>query len=141
MKFLDDTIEKPCTVTSLSADVDECSMQPKTNTTQTIPTPQTSDSISSDSWVNISDKSNDDTFSCKTQSSKKRKKKEHDDSSDIEITKAILSSIQESKNTPDAVDGFFLQIGNRLRALPQRERIKFEIKILTDLYELENSLH
>lgn len=60
------------TVTSLSADVDECSMQPKTNTTQTIPTPQTSDSISSDSWVNISDKSNDDTFSSKAQSSKKR---------------------------------------------------------------------
>ncbi|XP_039301705.1 uncharacterized protein LOC105204915 [Solenopsis invicta] len=57
MKFLDDTIEKPCTITSLSTDV-ECSMQPKSNTTQTIlpsqtiSTPQTSDSISSDSWVN-----------------------------------------------------------------------------------------
>jgi len=56
---------------------------------------------------------------------------EYDDSSDIQVTKAILSSIQESKNTPpDAVDGFFLQIGSRLRALPQRERTKFEILIL-----------
>lgn len=51
-----------------------------------------------------------------------------------------MSTIQESKSTPDAVDGFFLQLGSRLRALPQRERAKFEIKILTDLYELEQSL-
>lgn len=58
----------------------------------------------------------------------------------MEIKRAIISSMEESKTIPDAVDGFFLQIGSRLRALPQRERAKFEIKILTALFELENSL-
>lgn len=66
--------------------------------------------------------------------------KRNDDSSDIEIRTAIVSCIEDSKNMPDAVDGFFLQIGNRLRALPPQERAQFEIKILTDLFELESSL-
>lgn len=66
--------------------------------------------------------------------------KENCDSSEIEIRRAILSNIEESKKTPDAVDGFLLQIGSRLRALPSRERAQFEIKMLTDLFDLESSL-
>ncbi|CAL1681066.1 unnamed protein product [Lasius platythorax] len=141
MKFLDDVIGKSSTVTSLPADINECPMQPTTSTAQRVPLPQTSsDSASTDSWFNISDAASDDSPSFKTQSSKKRKAKEYDDSLDIEIRRAIVSSIEESKNTPDPVDGFFLQIGNRLRALLPREKTKFEIKILTDHFELENSL-
>lgn len=58
----------------------------------------------------------------------------------MEITRALISSLEDSKNKPDAVDGFLLQIGNRLRALPPRKRAQLEIKILTDLFELETSL-
>lgn len=62
------------TVTSLSTDIDECTMQLSRDTNQEIPLPQTSsDSISSDSWANIADMgNNDDTLSFNTQSLKKK---------------------------------------------------------------------
>lgn len=60
----------------------------------------------------------------------------------MDLQRAILiSTVAEAAKKPaDAVDGFFLQIGDRLRALPVRMRNQFEIQVLTDLLNLEQSL-
>jgi len=64
--------------------------------------------------------------------------KEYDDSLESEIRRAILSNIEESKKTPDAVDGFLLQIGDYRFATTGEDIL--EIKILIDLFYLESSL-
>lgn len=60
-------------------------------------------------------------------------------SKDTDIKKIILSTL-EGKKKPDAIDGFFLQIEDRLWALPLRKKAQFEIKMLSLLFELEQDL-
>ncbi|XP_018311185.1 uncharacterized protein [Mycetomoellerius zeteki] len=137
MKFLDDVLDKSVTVSSLpentstndiAEDIELVTANP---TLTTVSQPSTS----TDSQQSLI---SEPTSSPSYQRRASRKSKSDDNSSDIRA--AICSALDSESIRKDAVDGFLLQIGDRLRALPIRERYQFEIQILSLLFELEQKL-
>lgn len=48
----------------------------------------------------------------------------------------LINALKESKE-PSSIDGFLLRLGEGLRRLSYRQRLKLEIEILSKLYEIE----
>lgn len=65
-----------------------------------------------------------------------RSNKEND-----EFNQLILTTLKENNKQPDGVDGFLLLLGEGLRKLPYRERVKLEMKFLVMLTEEQDKLN
>ncbi|XP_011868234.1 PREDICTED: uncharacterized protein LOC105562181 [Vollenhovia emeryi] len=134
MKFLD-VVGKSSTISSLpdkmNIDDIESAIEEPLQVTQ----PFEAWNTSSTSEQSVSEAS----LSPSQQQPKPKKSRNCNNISDVK--EAILSALEDgSRNKPDAVDGFFLQIGDRVRVLPARERGLFEMKVQSLLFEFEQEL-
>ncbi|XP_024889189.1 uncharacterized protein LOC112465716 [Temnothorax curvispinosus] len=166
MKFLDDVVGKSSTISSLPDkrdknidDIDSAIdepllvMQPQTLNTSTVIEQSASDVFLSPSQqqpnvslspsqqqpnVSLSPSQQQPNVSLSPSQQQPKAKKSKNCNNISDVKEVILSALEsDSKRNPDAVDGFFLQIGDRVRALPARERAQFEMQVLALLFEFE----
>ncbi|XP_071579358.1 uncharacterized protein [Temnothorax nylanderi] len=144
MKFLDDVVVKSSTISSLpNKNIDDIDSaieeplqvtQPQTSNTSTVIEQSASD-------VSLSPSQQQPNVSLSPSQQQPKAKKSRNCNNISDVKEVILSALEsESKRNPDAVDGFFLQIRDRVRALPARERAQFEMQVLALLFEFEQKV-
>ncbi|XP_071575388.1 uncharacterized protein [Temnothorax nylanderi] len=155
MKFLDDVVVKSSPISSLpDKNIDDIDSaieeplqvtQPQTSNTSTVIEQSASDVSLSPSQqqpnVFLSPNQQQPNVSLSPSQQQPKAKKSRNCNNISDVKEVILSALEsESKRNPDAVDGFFLQIGDRVRALPARERAQFEMQVLALLFEFEQKV-
>lgn len=113
MRFLDDTMERQPTLTSVTLN----------RTPLSSPSPAAS--MSSDSGI----------LTPEEPPSKKKRIQEK-----TELQKSILEALSTPTPLPDGVDGFLIRLGESLRRMPYRTRSSVEMKIMALVYETEEKL-
>ncbi|KAL6253781.1 hypothetical protein P5V15_015594 [Pogonomyrmex californicus] len=75
-----------------------------------------------------------------TNSESNKKRKSTNRTMNEEFNEAVIAALRDTKQ-PDGIDGFVLLLGEGLRKLPYRERIKLQLKFLDMVMEEQEKFY